>query len=160
MFIFITTMLCTSATAHAAIVAPSKFHDTHDEEQAVDETTKSATSTSDNDDNDDEPFLNTQHDDAVKLNDSEMEGVEDASKYDIMNFVLSKVWGVPSLRKDQVSAIDKLLFDKDADGKMLAVACTGSGKSHILRMVGSMVAGIWLIIVPLLSLTLTADIMA
>ena len=72
--------------------------------------------------------------------------------------MLSKVWGVPSLCEDQVSAIDKLLFDKDADGKMLGVAHTSSSKSHILQMVGSMVGGMWLIIVPLLSLT--ADTMA
>ena len=119
---FITCTLRTSAAAHAAIVAQSKFNDTHDEQQTVDTTTNSATSTSD----DDETFSNTQQDgDAVELEESEMDGVEDESKYDIMNFVSSKVWGVPSLREDQVSAIDKLLFDKDADGKMLGVAHTG-----------------------------------
>ena len=101
------TTLCTSATAHAAIVAQSKFYDTHGEQQITDTTTNSSTSTSD----DDETFTNTQHDDAVEHDKSEMDGVEHASKYDMMNIVSSTVWGVPSLREDQVSAIDKLLFD-------------------------------------------------
>ena len=69
---FITGMLRTSAAAaraHAAIVAQSKFNNTHDIHQTVDTTTNSATSTS----HDGKPFSNTQHDDAVELDESEMD---------------------------------------------------------------------------------------
>ena len=68
-----------------------------------------------------------------------MNGVEDASNYDIMNFVSSTMWAVPSLCIEQVSTIDKLFFNEDTTKKLLAV-----WKSHTLCMVASMMAGIWL----------------
>lgn len=68
------------------------------------------------------------------------------------------VWGIPSLRRWQQIALMKLLFDSSCRRKMVLIDRTGGGKSHVMRMLGTMVGGIWLIIIPLLSLT--ADTMA
>ena len=54
--------------------------------------------------------------------------------------------------------METICFSEECDGKLIVIDRTGSGKSHILRMVATMTGGIILVIVPLLSLT--ADQMA
>ena len=52
-----------------------------------------------------------------------------------------------------MSAIRKLLFNSECDKRMLFIDHTGGGKSHTVKMIAVMVGGVWLIVVPLLSLT-------
>ena len=78
---------------------------------------------------------------------------DDSTNENIINEASFTVWGVPSLRPFQMVAVIKLLFDGACNKKLLLVDRTGSGKSHILRMIASLTGGIWLIIIPLLSLT-------
>ena len=70
----------------------------------------------------------------------------------------SRVWGTPNCRPKQEQAVETIFFSEECDGKLIVIDRTGSGKSHILRMVATMTSGIILVIVPLLSLT--ADQMA
>ena len=63
------------------------------------------------------------------------------------------VFGVPTLRPRQVEAASKLIFDRSCRGRLLVVDRTGGGKSLILHTVAACVAGVSLVIVPLLSLT-------
>ena len=65
----------------------------------------------------------------------------------------ASVWGIPKLRENQIAAVERILLDATCRGKLHVIDRTGSGKSHILRMVGTMTGGIVLAIVPLLSLT-------
>ena len=65
----------------------------------------------------------------------------------------SRVFRTPSLRPNQRRAITSLLTDPVTEGKLLAVERTGGGKSLTLMMSAITVAGISLVIVPLLSLT-------
>jgi hypothetical protein len=77
----------------------------------------------------------------------------DATNEEIINEASSRVWGVPFLRPFQMMAVLKILFDVRCKKKLLLVDRTGGGKSHILRMIASLTGGIWLVIIPLLSLT-------
>ena len=70
----------------------------------------------------------------------------------------SGVYCVEKCRPKQLDAANKILFDPTSLGKLLVVDRTGGGKSHILRLVATMVNGIILVIVSLLALT--ADQMA
>ena len=65
----------------------------------------------------------------------------------------SRVFRTPSLRPNQRRAITSLLTDPVTEGKLLVVERTGGGKSLTLMMSAITVAGISLVIVPLLSLT-------
>ena len=62
------------------------------------------------------------------------------------------VWGV-SLRTMQMSALTFLFREANVERKMLLVQKTGSGKTHVIRMAGTMLKGIHLILHPLLVLT-------
>jgi hypothetical protein len=62
------------------------------------------------------------------------------------------VWGV-HLRPMQLRALLFLFGNDNFERKMLLVARTGGGKSHVIRMTGTMFRGIHLIIHPLLVLT-------
>ena len=73
----------------------------------------------------------------------------DAPLEDHLEFVSRSVWGV-TLRAMQRSALTRLFRPSK---KLLVVQQTGTGKSHIYRMVGTMLNGIHLVIHPLLVLT-------
>mmetsp|Transcript_19494 Transcript_19494/g.46770 ORF Transcript_19494/g.46770 Transcript_19494/m.46770 type:complete len:83 (+) Transcript_19494:1628-1876(+) len=57
------------------------------------------------------------------------------------------------MQSKQQIAVHRSLHDEDADGKLLFVDRTGSGKSLTMQMVLTMTPGIAIIIVPLLALT-------
>ena len=76
----------------------------------------------------------------------------------LLNTASSRQWKVDTCRPKQLAACKKIIFDGSSLGKLLVVDRTGGGKSHILRMIATMVNGIILVIIPLLSLT--ADQMA
>ena len=67
------------------------------------------------------------------------------------------VWDVEELREHQYK-IGETIFDPNRPNALIAVYPTGSGKSHVIRVVGSMMRGIHLIFIPLL--TLSTDVMA
>ena len=65
----------------------------------------------------------------------------------------SCVWRKHKLRPNQITAVNKLVYDKESGGKILLVDRTGGGKSLILQLSAVMVGGIAYVIVPLLALT-------
>ena len=67
------------------------------------------------------------------------------------------VWDVNGMLDMQKNVI-VTLFDPNTPNNMIAAFPTGSGKSHIIRVVGTMHRGITLIFIPLL--TLSANVMA
>ena len=67
------------------------------------------------------------------------------------------VWEVEELRDSQYR-IAQVMFDPNLPNQIVAVYPTGSGKSHVIRVIGAMHRGICLIFIPLL--TLSADVMA
>ena len=67
----------------------------------------------------------------------------DASSSAFYNLASKSIWRTPDLRPKQKECLDKILFDEKCDGKVIVVARTGGGKSHIPRMIGSMVGGIF-----------------
>ena len=67
------------------------------------------------------------------------------------------VWDVEELREHQYK-IGETIFDPNRPNALIAVYPTGSGKSHVIRVVDSMMRGIHLILIPLL--TLYTDVMA
>ena len=71
---------------------------------------------------------------------------------DDLDTASSLVWGV-SLRAMQMSALTFLFRETNVERKMLLVQKTGSGKTHVIRMAGTMLKGIHLILHPLLVLT-------
>ena len=77
---------------------------------------------------------------------------------DHLNNGSSRIWSTPQCRPKQHRAVETIIHSEECRGKLLVVDRTASGKSHILRMIATMVGGIVLVIVPLLSLT--ADQMA
>ena len=77
-----------------------------------------------------------------------------ASFSEVLDNLSARMWSTPSLRPAQAAAITEIMHGR-CGGKLLLVHRTGGGKSHILRMVGSLVGGIVVVIVPLL--TLCAD---
>jgi superfamily II DNA helicase RecQ len=62
------------------------------------------------------------------------------------------VWGVSALRPLQLSAVSHIL-GHNTPNKLLLVARTGVGKTHVTRTAGVILRGITLIIIPLLSLS-------
>ena len=72
----------------------------------------------------------------------------------VLTNLSARMWGTPALRPTQSAAIAEIMHGQ-CTGKLLLVHRTGGGKSHIMRMIGSLVAGITVVIVPLL--TLCAD---
>ena len=76
-----------------------------------------------------------------------------ASLIDHLNDAAQRVWDVPSLRKEQSSCLERILFEDSCGGKVLNIAPTGSGKSLTLRMVGTFTGGVCVVFVPLLALT-------
>ena len=66
------------------------------------------------------------------------------------------LWGVPALRPRQMEAVATLLNPRTAD-HAIYVDGTGAGKSHAMRVLDSMLGGITLIFIPLL--TLSADVL-
>ena len=77
----------------------------------------------------------------------------DASCSDHLNSGAVRVFGTKRLRPKQDQAIKKICFDSECEGKMIVVDRTGGGKSLILAMTSIIVAGISVVIVPLLALT-------
>ena len=67
------------------------------------------------------------------------------------------IWDVDGMRDMQKDVIVKL-FDPNTSNNIIVAFPTGSGKSHIIRVVGTMHRGITLIFIPLL--TLSANVMA
>lgn len=64
------------------------------------------------------------------------------------------VWPVESLRPKQTEALSKLFHEDNAEErKLMANLKTGEGKTHIIRVMGTMLKGVHLIIHPLLVLT-------
>ena len=63
-----------------------------------------------------------------------------------------RVWGVV-LRAMQLIALLFLFDPSNFERKMLLLAKTGGGKSHVIRMIGTLLKGIHLIVHPLLVLT-------
>ena len=72
----------------------------------------------------------------------------------VLTNLSARMWGTPCLRPTQAAAIAEIMHGR-CGGKLLLVHRTGGGKSHIMRMIGSLVAGVVVVIVPLL--TLCAD---
>ena len=76
-----------------------------------------------------------------------------ASSSALRNRGADRVFRVESLRPKQHEAVEALVFGDELNGKLIVVDRTGGGKSLILQMAGISVAGVTLVIVPLLSLT-------
>ena len=77
----------------------------------------------------------------------------DADYEDHLASAARRVFGIPSLRPKQREAVNTILFGAESGGKLLVVDRTGGGKSLILQLTAVAVAGVTLVIVPLLSLT-------
>ena len=77
----------------------------------------------------------------------------DADYADHLVSAARAVFGIPSLRPKQREAVDTILFNEESEGKLLVVDRTGGGKSLILQLTAVAVAGVTLVVVPLLSLT-------
>ena len=97
--------------------------------------------------------------DLAKEDDSNDDGMDDDSVSSrdsssaLRNQGADRVFRVKSLRPKQHEAVEALAFGDDSNGKLIVVDRTGGGKSLILQMTGISVAGVTLVIVPLLSLT-------
>ena len=63
------------------------------------------------------------------------------------------VWGVKGLRPIQIEAIERQFYPDICELKMLFIGRTGIGKSHFFRMLGCILGGIFVQIIPLLSLS-------
>ena len=72
----------------------------------------------------------------------------------VLTNLSARMWDTPSLCPTQEAAITEIMHGR-CGGKLLLVHRTGGGKSRVLRMLGSLVAGVVVVIVPLL--TLCAD---
>ena len=71
----------------------------------------------------------------------------------LLNYASLCQWRTPTCRPKQIQSVDKISFEPSSDGKLIVIDRTGGGKSHILRMIATMVGGIIVVIVPLLLLT-------
>ena len=76
---------------------------------------------------------------------------------DVVRRASSLVWGMPDPIPHQVAATQKIIFDRRCGGKLLLVVRTGAGKTHVAGLTATMVGGIAVALVPLLSLP--ADIL-
>ena len=65
-------------------------------------------------------------------------------------------WGVETLRPRQSLALATLLHNKRCDRQLLLVDRTGGGKSHVMRLLGTLLGGIILVTAP--TLALAADV--
>ena len=74
----------------------------------------------------------------------------DGSFVDHLNYGSYRVWNTQTCRPKQEEAVETICFSEVCGGKLLVIDRTGSGKSHILRMVATFVGGVILVIVPLL----------
>ena len=54
---------------------------------------------------------------------------DDAPFVDHLNNGSSRVWSTPSCRPMQHIAVERALFEKECEGKLLIVDCTGGGKA-------------------------------
>ena len=77
----------------------------------------------------------------------------DASFADHLTRCAKKVFRTPSLRRDQPSAVERIIFDEHTDGKLMLCVRTGGGKTLTMYLTAVSVGGITLVIIPLLSLT-------
>ena len=75
-----------------------------------------------------------------------------SSLADMLNLCSQRVWGI-DLRPLQLAALSKLFGDCRDLRKLLVVQKTGGGKTHIIRVMGSMMKGIHVVLHPLLALT-------
>jgi len=64
-----------------------------------------------------------------------------------------RLFRIPSLRPKQKMVGNKIIFDPTCGGRLIVVERTGGGKSLMLYMTAVSVAGVTLVILPLLSLT-------
>jgi superfamily II DNA helicase RecQ len=140
-----------AATVDAAIVDADRTTQStcRFEESAVANLNGDDDDDEDEDDKDDDD--DDDHDDDVVT----VGSVSSRASIDVVLTNLSaRMWDTPSLRPTQEAAIAEIMHGR-CGGKLLLVHRTGGGKSHILRMTGSIVAGVVVVIVPLL--TLCAD---
>lgn len=83
--------------------------------------------------------------------------IADDIQYDTLEDMLqdasSKVWGLAALRPIQIEALRMLIDPAVCASKLLFVARTGIGKTHVFRMIGTVLGGIAVNIIPLLSLS-------
>ena len=94
-------------------------------------------------------------DDASAAEDISVGSVSSSASFsEVLDNLSARMWSTPSLRPAQAAAITEIMHGR-CGGKLLLVVRTGGGKSHIMRMIGSLVAGVVVVIVPLL--TLCAD---
>src|SRR5210317_560660 len=77
----------------------------------------------------------------------------DAPFADHLASCASRVFRMPSLRKEQPEAVERIIFDPECGGKLMLTIRTGGGKSLTLYLTAVSVGGITLVIIPLLSLT-------
>ena len=71
---------------------------------------------------------------------------------DAIIYASTHIWDVPLLRPIQLSAVSRII-NRAMPNKLLLVARTGIGKTHVTRIAGVILRGIVLIIIPLLSLS-------
>ena len=77
----------------------------------------------------------------------------DAPFTDHLASCAARVFKMPSLRKEQPEAVERIIFDPSCGGKLLLCIRTGGGKSLTLYLTAVSIGGISLVIIPLLSLT-------
>ena len=77
----------------------------------------------------------------------------DTSFADHLTGCAKRVFCTPSLRRDQPTAVERIIFNDDTDGKLMLCVRTGGGKSLTMYLTAVSVGGIALVIIPLLSLT-------
>ena len=82
-----------------------------------------------------------------------MSVADDAPFEYVMDNGSSRVWSASTCRPTQHDAVETIIYDENCGGKLLVVDRTGSGKSRILRIIGTFTGGIVVVIVPLLALS-------
>ena len=75
---------------------------------------------------------------------------------DAVSLASNHYWGVETLRPRQSLALASILHNKQCDRKLLFVDRTGGGKSHVMRLLGTLIRGIILVTAP--TLALAADV--
>ena len=79
--------------------------------------------------------------------------VDDAAFEYVMDNGLSRVCSTSHCCPTHYANVETILFGEECGGGLLVVHQTGSGKSHIICMIGTFTGGIVLVIVPLLALS-------
>ena len=72
---------------------------------------------------------------------------------DHLNNVSKCVWGIQNLRTMQLDVLLKILTLSLSNRKVLNIAHTGGGKTHIIRVLGTYARAVHLVIHPILALT-------